>query len=219
MFVFPDLIVESVLSNGVAQLRDDPSIITNILTLLSEQEAVDLQQYFVDNKVQVGFGYPRSPVSVPGLYITVGDTSESDQFIGSDIPDDVEEEEPLQTPTGNLVEGTRFSTNVRIACRAPNSKLVVYLAAIAQWILIDQRLPMLDQGLQDQRISLRDVMPDNGLQPDLVLQRDLVLSCSHFATAITDIVNRIANVSVSVTPTVPSNPPPVVIRNSSVRGN
>jgi len=218
VLAFPDLIVEKTLSDGFAELKANPTPVSSILGTLSETEVADLQQYLVNTDIKVDFGYPRAPVSVPGVYITIADSPETDQFIGSDVPED-EEEEPLQTNTGNLVEGTRFSSSVRIACRAPNSKLVVYLAAMVQWLLIVNRMSMYDQGLQDQRISVRDVMPDSGLQPDLILQRDLMLSCSHFSSVITDVVDRVADVSVTVTPTTPVfEPPPVVIRNTA-RGN
>lgn len=228
MLVFPDLIVEKVLREVIDSICANPAPIGEMLRYRPEKEVADLKTYLVTNgsvDLKVRLGYPRNPQSVPGVYVSLGDSSEIDQTIGSTDPDDLTPElnavpgQPIPE-TLPVSTGTRFRSTVRIAVRSPNAGFGPLLCGILTTVLIAYRLSMENEGLRSQTLTFADLTPDANGQPDIVFQRDIRMSCEHEATSVT-IVRTLDGVTINVTPTTPfaddPTPPIAVVRNSGFR--
>lgn len=211
MLVFPELIVGKVIADGINALTVDSAPITEMLRFRPEKEIVDLQKYLQmqgSTDLKVKRGYPRSTPSIPGIWVSLGDSAESEQTIGSDYPDDLTpellaNEENLFPETLPVSIGTRFRTMVRIAIRTGNADYTPLLTGIVTTILLANRLAMETQGMMSQSLSMMDLMPDPRMEPDLIFQRDIRLSCEHAATVVS-IVRTITDVDLTVTSRDPS---------------
>lgn len=239
MFVFPDLIVFKTLTDGFAGLQQDPSPITDILKDRPESEVADLTEYLAahSDDLKVKFGYPRSTADANGIYVSLADTGEveGEQTLGSSFPDDEDEDETsLDTPTHAVVRSPiipddeveddpvtgkvrtgqmSFRTTVRVAVRAMNAALAPLLATLVFWTLLANRLDLENQGLREQTLAAMDFVPDPSMQPDLIFQRDVRLTCIHIASTV-EIVRRLQDIGIMITPVPPTiQPTVIVVRN------
>ena len=221
MFVFPDLIVRDTLVEGFEKIQKDPTPIAQIMRNRPQAEIADVQNFFASNDVlPVSLGFARQHPQVPGLYVTLGSSSEEPdyQVIGSEY-DQIIENAGEDNEVQIQVTGTELRTVIRIASLSANADLAVYLAAITGWILLRERSSLDNKGLKEQVLSIGDVTPDPQMQPDLVFRRDVSLTCLESASVekVLDGVT-VVGIDVKASPMAPIYPNvPVVIRNPMSR--
>jgi hypothetical protein len=218
MFVFPDLSILDIVNAGFAQLQRDPTPIADLLKTRPDEQVVDFSRFMNQTLIEAKLGYPRQHPELPGVYITIGTSSEEQQTIGGDFPLDEVESDDAEFA---YVTGTHLRTSVRISCMDSNALRVVYIAAVVEWLLLGRRLRLNKAGLIEQNLSVADLVVAQELLPDLAFRRDITLSALHPATA-TGIETGITIEDISVVPTVepytPQQPNGIaVIRNTATR--
>lgn len=175
MILEPDFLIITTLQNGFTGFRSDPTPLAEVFAFRSQAEINDITAYFNSNTPPVRLGFPRSTpeVGLGALYITTGMSKEADEFIGSigpNIPNDTNIEEAAVIA----------STNLNITSYSVDVLKVTYLATLAKWILLKQRLNLeTTYGLMDQKISLTDILPAPQWFPDFAFRRQLTYSCTH----------------------------------------
>jgi hypothetical protein len=195
MIVQTDLVVQDVLRAMLNALRDNTGLLDIIFATRPVPEQIEIKHFFLENRINVSLGYPRNAADLPGLFITVGSSDEVEDFIGGQFPDD--------EAMGMDVTGAYFEVSTAISCLATNASLVVWLSTVAAWALLGGREALLSAGLVEQKISMRDLMPDQRLQPDFIFRRDLMLQAKAPVTFEAALVGEIQKYIV-IQPTITS---------------
>lgn len=194
MIVQPDVILTDAFPTILKTLKDDAGKLDLIFKNRPAEQLKEIKHFFTENDIPVVLGYPRSATDLPGLFITIGSGTESDDFIGGSFPDD-------EAP-GMDVSGAYFDVSVSIGCIATNANLTVWLAAVALWSLLGLRQFLNDAGIVEQRIQFRDFGPEDRFSPTFTFRRDIVLMGKTPATFEQDIFGEIIkSFQVIVTPT------------------
>lgn len=213
MIVQPDWQVKVLLRELLKQLRTDASPLDIVFGQQTSGERSEIRRFFQGNIVKVAEGYPREAADLPGYYVTIGASEEVDKFIGAVMPDD-------ETPEADFpVEGSYFSISLNISCCAANALLTIWMSNIGLWALLGARTALVNAGLIDQSISMRDFAPDSRINPEFTFRRDLQLNAKFPATfeTFTDVP---IITDIKVNPTVVPNSPDGVVNfpNGPFRG-
>jgi len=196
MIVQPDIVIIQTLTDGFAGLRQDPTPIQDIFASHLQNEISDIQNYFSNTATPIRHGWAKTAneIGTGAVFVSIANSQETEtrQFLGSEAPN--------ETPGLNKNDeylGTFFTTTLRVSCKAPNANKALYIATIAKWILIGNRVTLENQnGLMQQVISLSDLIPQKIYEPDYVFSRDISYQCLHLdivdVTVATGVVKSIS---------------------------
>jgi len=189
----PDLLVRDILQAGFDSLREDATPLQDVFEGRPDEELADIMAWFGEHGVDLRLGYPREAAELPGVFVTIGSSNESQQVVGSSYPD------LPNVPSDAYISDrvvTWFTTQVRIMAWTLNANLTVWTQNIVQWLILGQRYTLNQQGFLEQGLNVGDFEPLPVWFPDFAYRRDTVLSGKHRAL-VTVPVLRIKGVTVT----------------------
>jgi hypothetical protein len=181
MILQPDLMVRDVLREAFVAYRGEAvDAVRDCFAGRPEVEVNDLITYLTGRApISVKLGYPRAAAELPGLYILLGSSREQYQVIGSALLPDVKIDDLRVLET----RGSLMSTTIHAMCwTADNADLTVALQSLAQYALLSARSHLLDEGLEEQALSISDFEPLPQWFPDFAFRRDVALTGTHEAS-------------------------------------
>ena len=180
MLIQPELEVVDTLTWALQAIRDDPDVLTEIFGSRPPEEQEEILTFLGQREVPVRLAFPRDPTELPGYYVNLGLSRESNQPIGMYVGDEKVSDERYEEFSGVFFDGS-----VRVICVASdNTAIPVWLGEIARWACLRYREALQKRGLLEQMVQITDFEPMPTWFPTLVFRRDVILGFKALATVL-----------------------------------
>jgi hypothetical protein len=178
MIIQPELETLDVLEQAFQAIRKAPDVLLEVFGSRPPDEQQEITTYFAQAHVAIYPAYPRDPTELPGLYVNLGNSSESEQPVGM-----LAQNEKLSDESWRETEAAFFRSMVRVLCAAAdNTRLPIWLGEIARWALVGARSHLDSRGLLEQFIQMSDFEPMQQWAPTLVFRRDVLFTVKTLVT-------------------------------------
>ena len=181
MFVLPEVVLQTALVKGIAELRAKPSILDEIfcqyvseteLQYIYGQEYLDgIKEFFTKTDIPVVQAFSFDPTKIPGISVHLASEQEDESkaLLGDYFGQD---------DVGELLTGV-MTVNLDIGIHADRSKdHVLWLYYMVSYILYKQKRLIRKMGLQNITFSASDYNKDSQYMAENIWSRWMRLRCT-----------------------------------------
>ena len=170
-------ILYNALTNGLAQIKADPTILDDIFDKqweLPVTEVDAIKTFFATKAPKVIHGYARSDQEPPFYSIVLVSEREADAVIGDEAGIVLDEEDP---DYGCDQYAALWEHTYHVMCFTEHPDACQYIYEVAKSIILTAKPTFIPKGIYDSNLSGADLLPDPRYVPEFMFVRQLAFTC------------------------------------------
>lgn len=172
----PEKLIQYTLASGLTAIKAAPSTyIPDIFDddLVGEAYLTTVTTFLANNTIKISQGYPLDDTRLPGWFVIPSQIQQNEQFIGDFIADDA-----IETGDETVIENLGQINNyvVKVIVADTNADVVLFLDAIARYILSSTADDFADYNFHEVNISATDFDPVYQYLPQEFAKRTITVS-------------------------------------------
>lgn len=179
-----DLLIKNYVEQGLERLRKNPRKIKEYFSYANDKTIKSMEKLITEYKIHVLSGYPKEPIQLPCIVISIAGETEIPYGIGNGIDEGYREFELGNENYLNwseehnstfIQENVQMKAQIRAEVWATDSIVTSFLYGITKYCLLSARNDMENEGLQLIELSGGDLEPAPDYFPEFVYRRATML--------------------------------------------
>ena len=184
--VLPDLIVQSIIRDGLEYIWDNLDVLDEIFEPLTnsnnpdinkkygESEIEKIKNFLKKKKIHVNLSFAQKDVSLPAISIQLLNETEHNSASGNQVA--IFEDFEYTDEDGNKMYGSRETQTIMILTETEERLLTVYLYNIVKFIILHSRPELMKRGFELSTYSGQDLTLQDQYRGDKAFGRSLTLT-------------------------------------------
>ena len=177
--VLPDLIVQSIIRDGLEYIWDNLDVLDEIFEPLTnsnnpdinkkygESEIEKIKNFLKKKKIHVNLSFAQKDVSLPAISIQLLNETEHNSASGNQVA--IFEDFEYTDEDGNKMYGSRETQTIMILTETEERLLTVYLYNIVKFIILHSRPELMKRGFELSTYSGQDLTLQDQYRGDKAL--------------------------------------------------
>ena len=212
MSILPEFIFQSIIYKGIRALRNDLTLIDQLLKNLPSQTVADVKKFISENPISIVMQYPKQDTALPIVAITLRSEKEDkavlgdvlgsdlsppsdmvwrteDNIIVNGLDQDIIGEPPKLFKANTFVDrrGSGYSEEYLIQIISFDYHVTVFLYVFIKAILTMNRSILEKNGIMNMVLGGEDARFEADYLPDYTFSRNLSISFLYFFDVFTEI--------------------------------